>query len=151
MNYSNLRHRIIFLKPCCNTINGMNENVTHWISFKPTNKSVDESDVYLSEDDKGNPILTYDSGVLYSHTMALQKYAVWANVAPQTGREYEESQKIRAETTYNINVRYFPGITSDMKIMYGVKVFNIVSVLDINERHTNLKIVAAEVDRNGCQ
>ena len=74
-----------------------------------------------------------------------------ANVAPQTGREYEESQKIRAETTYNINVRYFPGITSDMKIMYGVKIFNIVSVLDINERHTNLKIVAAEVDRNGCQ
>lgn len=62
MNYSNLRHRIIFLKPCGNTINGMNENVTHWISFKPTNKSVDESDVYLSEDDKGNPILTYDSG-----------------------------------------------------------------------------------------
>ena len=83
--------------------------------------------------------------------MALQKYAVWANVAPQTGREYEESQKIRAETTYNINVRYFPGIASDMKIMYGVKIFNIVSVLDINERHTNLKIVAAEVDRNGCQ
>ena len=38
-----------------------------------------------------------------------------------------------------------------MKIMYGVKIFNIVSVLDINERHTNLKIVAAEVDRNGCQ
>ena len=45
--------------------------------------------------------------------------------------------------------RYFNGIESNMKILYGAKVFDIVSVLDINESHRELKIVCSEVDRYG--
>ena len=76
-------------------------------------------------------------------------YGVRAYVSPTTGREYDESQKIRAETTYNVVTRYFNGIESNMKILYGAKVFDIVSVLDINESHRELKIVCSEVDRYG--
>ena len=57
---------------------------------------------------------------------------VWAFVTPKTGREYDEAQKLRAETTYNVHTRYFSNITSDMQIEYE-----------------ELLIVASEVDTFG--
>jgi SPP1 family predicted phage head-tail adaptor len=74
---------------------------------------------------------------------------VWAFVAPTTGREYEEAQKIREETTYKVITRYFPNITTDMKIKFNTQELDIVSVLNVNERNTELQIVAKEKDRNG--
>ncbi len=74
---------------------------------------------------------------------------VWAYVAPKTGREYEEAQKLRAETTYNILTRYFPNITADMKIKFRDKELKIESVLNIEERNEQLQIVASEVDKYG--
>lgn len=74
---------------------------------------------------------------------------VWASVAPMTGREYQESQKLRSETTYKIAIRYVAGVTTDMKIRYKEKIMWIVSVLNVNERNSELQIVAFEVDENG--
>ena len=74
---------------------------------------------------------------------------VWAYVAPKTGREYDEAQKIRAETTYNILTRYIPGITSEMKIRFREREFKIESVLNIDERNEQFQIVASEVDSYG--
>ena len=74
---------------------------------------------------------------------------VWANVSPRTGREYDEAQKIRAETTYNITTRHIDGITTDMQIAFGDQIFRIESVLNVGERNTRLLIVAVEVDHNG--
>jgi SPP1 family predicted phage head-tail adaptor len=70
---------------------------------------------------------------------------VWSSVVPVTGKEYIESQKLRSETTYKIATRYIAGITTDMKIKYGDKIFEIVSVLNLNERNIELQIVAFEV------
>ncbi len=79
-----------------------------------------------------------------------EKYmTVWAYVAPKTGREYDEAQKLRAETTYNILTRYFSGITTDMQILFRERLFKIESVLNIDERNEQLQIVAVEKDRNG--
>ena len=74
---------------------------------------------------------------------------VWAYVAPKTGREYEEAQKLRAETTYNVVTRYFSGITTDMRILFRGRIFYIESVLNIDERNEQLQIIAVEKDRNG--
>lgn len=74
---------------------------------------------------------------------------VWAYVAPKTGREYDEAQKLRAETTYNVTTRYFPNITTDMQIMFQGRTLKIESVLNISERNEELRIVASEVDKNG--
>ena len=35
MDFSKLRHRVIFLKPLDKRLNSMNENVPVWIPFKP--------------------------------------------------------------------------------------------------------------------
>ena len=74
---------------------------------------------------------------------------VWAYVAPKTGREYDEAQKLRGETTYNIVTRYFKDITAEMRIKFRGRDLYILSVLSIGERNEQLSIVAAEVDTYG--
>ncbi len=74
---------------------------------------------------------------------------VWAHVAPKTGREYDEAQKLRAETTYNVLTRYFPNITTDIRILFRGRFLSIESVLNVGERNEQLQIVAVEKDRNG--
>ena len=156
MDFSKLRHRVIFLKPLDKRLNSMNENVPVWIPFKPKlsgDINAVETSVYVLTDNKGNAVWkSAGGGQLYSHQLSLNEYAVWANVSPMLGREYEESQKLRAETTYKITTRYFPNITAPThihKIMFGLKVLDIVSVLNIGENNTELQIVAKEKDRNG--
>jgi len=61
----------------------------------------------------------------------------------------EEAQKLREETTYQVKTRYFPRITTDMKILYDSQILDIVSVLNVGGRKIELQIVAKERDRNG--
>lgn len=153
MDFSRMRHRIVFLRPSKTALNSMSENVPVWVPFKPeVNNNLqitEECEVYLTSDYAGNAVLRHINGEPYAHRLLIKEYAVWAYVAPKTGREYEEAQKLRAETTYNITVRYFPDITADMKVMYGLKIFRIESILNIGERNEQLQIVAVEVDTYG--
>ena len=123
MNFSKLRHRIIFLRPTDITTNSMNETVPGYEPFKPYAKNQAE----------------------------VQDYSVAGLVVPMSGREYEESQKIRAETTYKISTRYFPGITADMRILHDGREFEIISILDLDGRREELQIVAIETDRKTAQ
>ncbi len=154
MNFSKLRHRIIFLSPTNEIINSMGETVPRYKPFKPYLPlpiQVDADKVYLSHDNDGNAVLKYIDGKPYAHKLALENFSVAAFVAPTTGREYEESQKIRAETTYKISIRYFRNITPAMRILYNNREFEIVSVLDLNERHEELQIIAAERNAQTAQ
>ena len=71
--------------------------------------------------------------------------SVWAAVEPLRGREYHEAQKIRAETTYKVTIRYLPDVTADMRIVHRDKTLEIQSVLNIDERNVELQIIASEV------
>lgn len=154
MDFSKLRHRIIFLKPTDNVTNGMGETVPRYKPFKPYLSlplQVQGEDVYLSRDLDGNAVLAYADGKPYAHTLALKEYSVAGFVSPMSGREYEESQKLRTETTYKISTRFFHNITSEMQILYDGKEFEIVSVLDLNERHEELQIIAVYKDMHTAQ
>ena len=132
----------------------MGETVPRYKPFKPylpLPLQMQKNKVYLSHDNDGNAILTKQNGQPIAHKLALSKYSVAAFVAPTTGREYEESQKIRAETTYKISTRYFRGINSTHRILYNSREFEIVSVLDLNERHEELQIIAAERNAQTAQ
>ena len=153
MDFSKLRHRIIFLKPLDKKLNGMKETVPVWIPYKPgvngNIKLIDASEIYITEDYRGNAVIKYIDGKPYAKPLSLKEYEVWADVSPTTGREYEEAQKLREETTYKVTTRFFSGITSDMKILFRNRILDIVSILNINERNTELQIIAKEKDRNG--
>lgn len=154
MNFSKLRHRIIFLRPTDMIKNSMGETVPRYKPFKPYLPlpiQVNADKVYLSHDNDGNAVLKYIDGKPYAHKLALQNFSVAGLVAPMSGREYDESQKIRAETTYKISTRFFRHITSDMRILYDNREFEIVSVLDLRGKHDELQIVAAEKDSKSAQ
>ena len=154
MNFSKLRHRIIFLRPTDMIKNSMGETVPRYKPFKPylpLRIQVDADKVYLSQDNYGNAVLKYIDGKPYAHKLALQNFSIAGLVAPMSGREYEESQKIRAETTYKISTRFFRHITSDMRILYDNREFEIISVLDLGGKHDELQIVAAEKDSKSAQ
>ena len=154
MNFSKLRHRIIFLRPTDMIKNSMGETVPRYKPFKPYLPlpiQVDADKVYLSHDNDGNAVLKYIDGKPYAHKLALQNFSVAGLVAPMSGREYEESQKIRAETTYKISTRFFRQITSDMRILYDNREFEIVSVLELGGKHDELQIVAVEKDSKSAQ
>ena len=154
MNFSKLRHRIIFLRPTDMIKNSMGETVPRYKPFKPylpLPVQVDADKVYLSHDNDGNAVLKYIDGKPYAHKLALQNFSVAGLVVPMSGREYEESQKIRAETTYKISTRFFRHITSDMRILYDNREFEIISVLDLGGKHDELQIVAVEKDSKSAQ
>ena len=154
MNFSKLRHRIIFLRPTDMIKNSMGETVPRYKPFKPYLPlpiQVDADKVYLSHDNDGNAVLKYIDGKPYAHKLALQNFSVAGLVAPMSGREYEESQKIRAETTYKISTRFFRHITSDMRILYDNREFEIISIHDLGGKHDELQIVAAEKDSKSAQ
>lgn len=154
MNFSKLRHRVIFLKPSVIKLNGMGESVPCYKPFKPhlnPTLKIKDSDVYLTRNSDGNAVMVSKDGKVYAHKLLLTEYSVAGLVVPMSGREYEESQKIRAETTYKIHTRYFPGITQDMHIFYANREFEIISVLDLNGRQEELQIVATETGRKNAQ
>lgn len=68
----------------------------------------------------------------------------WARVEPVRGRTYFEAQQARANVTHRITMRYVEGITPDMTINYGGRRLNVVSVIDVEEAHEWLEVMAEE-------
>lgn len=155
MQFGQMRHRVILMKRKGTTRNSMNEEVPAYEVYHPGLKLLvvyedndEQGVVYWRTQEEGNAEVVKDrAGKAYAHVLEQSEYAYWAYVKPTTGREYEEMQKIRAETTYNVNMRFIPGITHDMFIMHHGKKLSIESVLDLEERHKELMIVCAEVER----
>ena len=63
MDFSKLRHRIVFLKPTETRLNGMKENIPVYVPIKPT-ASETPAKVYVTVDADGNAALDAENGVL---------------------------------------------------------------------------------------
>lgn len=149
-----MRHRIVLLKPITNATNSMNEIVLAYQAHKPgldklviseQTKSTPIIWVEVLEDEESDPIIVPKLGQTFIQALNESLYANWANVKPMTGREYMESQKIRAETTYNVSFRYIADVTADMLVLYNGKKLKIESALNLNERNRQILLVCSEV------
>lgn len=70
---------------------------------------------------------------------------VWATFRPVVGYEADEAaRKFREEKTYKATVRYRHGITSDMRILYKGRIFEIKSIVNVNEANYKLEIECKE-------
>lgn len=74
---------------------------------------------------------------------------VWASVRPIKGREYVAVKQVNAEVSVVITMRYLSGITSEMRILFGNRVFDIVSVINADERNRVLELMCKEEVENG--
>ena len=69
---------------------------------------------------------------------------VWAEVRPLSGREYFSAQQVQSEVTTQIWLRYIDGIKPSMKVKFGNREFEILSVLNTQERDVSLQLMCKE-------
>jgi len=70
---------------------------------------------------------------------------VWAGVEPLRGREFFASKQIQADVTTRIRIRYLAGVTPKMRVLWGSRVYLIDSVIDPEERHVEMQLMAREL------
>jgi len=79
-------------------------------------------------------------------TNTWESYAsTYVSILPLRGREYFSSKGVKSEVSHKIELRYMDGIDSSMRIVYGARVFEIESVINIREKNKTLEIMATEV------
>ncbi|MEN3132503.1 phage head closure protein [Bacillus albus] len=89
-------------------------------------------------DEEGNPIEKWEDVA-----------TVWAAVKPLRGREFWQAASVNAENTIRVEIRYRKGITNNMRILYGNRLLDINSVIDVEEKHRDMHLMCKEVLDNG--
>ncbi|WP_193063466.1 phage head closure protein [Oceanobacillus oncorhynchi] len=69
----------------------------------------------------------------------------WARVHPLSGNEKFAAQQIQSELTHRVEIRYYPGIVPQQKVKYNNRIFDIESVIDIDEQHREMHLNCLEV------
>lgn len=54
-------------------------------------------------------------------------------------------QNTNSELSVRIKTWYYPGITNSMRVVYGARIFNIKSVIDVKEQHKEMHLMCVEV------
>lgn len=69
---------------------------------------------------------------------------VYASIDPVTGREPFLSQQKIGETSHKVRIRYRSGIVPKMRVLYGSRVFDILAVLNWEEKNAELLLLCSE-------
>lgn len=108
-------------------------------------------------------VVSYPAGML-KHPLIVEAFAlvrqpdftnkaVWtadpiaqgASIRQLNGREQAESQQMKATATHEVKLRYYAGLTPHHRLKWGARVFNIVSVNDVEEANVNHELRCREV------
>jgi SPP1 family predicted phage head-tail adaptor len=69
-----------------------------------------------------------------------------AGIFPISGREFYAAQEVQSEMTHKIQTRYIKGISSDMRILFDGRVFNIISPpINWQEKNRELQFNCKEI------
>ena len=70
---------------------------------------------------------------------------VWGSVEPISGRELLNAQQIQAETTHRIRIRHTTNATSQSRILFKGRTFEIVSLINWMEKNCRLELLCKEI------
>ncbi|MEH7391769.1 phage head closure protein [Bacillus sp. JJ1474] len=71
---------------------------------------------------------------------------VSAGIYPMSGREFFAAETVSSEVTHKINMRYISGITPDMRIKFGERIFQLTSPpINFQERNAMLQLRCKEL------
>ncbi len=71
-----------------------------------------------------------------------------ASVMPISSRELMRSGQVLGTVTHNIECRWFAGLKSRMRIVFEDRIFNIVSIMNPDERNIKYEIQTKESEEN---
>jgi len=69
---------------------------------------------------------------------------VWGEIVPVSGSESLTADAVQSSQVHMVTIRYYPGITTKMRIKYNERIFDIKSVLNENERNRTLTLSCLE-------
>ena len=72
-------------------------------------------------------------------------FTVWGAFGPLTGKEFYDSQLVNSEITGKVKIRHRDDIDPTMQIYFGTRVFEILSILNPEERDRELNIKVKEM------
>jgi SPP1 family predicted phage head-tail adaptor len=70
---------------------------------------------------------------------------VWAAVEPLRGREFLDGRMVTAEITTRVRIRYRDGISPEMRVVFGSKVYDVIAVVHIEEREREIHLMCQEI------
>lgn len=102
-----------------------------WLRHRITIK-----DKQISRADNGEEVITW-----------ADHYSAWASIEPLRGREYLESKQIVADVDTRIRLRHQPDETPlpRMRVYFGSRIFEIVSVVNVKEKGAELNLMCKEL------
>lgn len=68
----------------------------------------------------------------------------WGEIEPLHGDKRYVDGHLQVEATHKVTLRYQSGLTADMRIIYGSRVFKILSLLNQDERNQWLEVMVVE-------
>jgi SPP1 family predicted phage head-tail adaptor len=70
---------------------------------------------------------------------------VWAEVKDISGREYTAMQQAISNIAVRVRIRYLGGVVPTMRVIYGSRTLDIVSVIDPDGRLIELHLMCQEI------
>lgn len=68
-----------------------------------------------------------------------------AGIYPVSGKEFFAAETVNSEVTHKINIRYLKGVSPDMRIKFGVRIFNIISIINFQEKNVEFQLLCKEL------
>lgn len=66
-------------------------------------------------------------------------------IYPISGKEFFAAETVNSEVTHKVKMRYDPNVTPDMRIKFGQRHLNIISVINFQERNVELQLLCKEL------
>lgn len=73
---------------------------------------------------------------------------VWARIVPLTGSERFEARQTFEKVDHRIETRWLDGVTPEMRVKYGSRVFEIEAPLNLEELDRELHLMCHEINRS---
>jgi SPP1 family predicted phage head-tail adaptor len=70
---------------------------------------------------------------------------VWAAIQPLSMRERLQSEQLEGERSHRITIRYNSSIGRTHRALFGSRIFEIVSILNNDERNATMELLCKEV------
>ena len=76
-------------------------------------------------------------------------FTCWCGVEPLSGREFWQAAAVNRENEVRFTIRFRRDVSPEMRIRLDGVVYNITSILDRDNRHKALEILARTVTQDG--
>jgi SPP1 family predicted phage head-tail adaptor len=90
------------------------------------------------------PVRSSSSGGAVTEVLGDAAFTAWGALWPVAAAEQVKNSREGMDITHRIQIRYRDGVTHDMVVKYGDRVFDIESIINPEETNHRLDILARE-------